>query len=49
MPGIGASTIYTASDIGVSGTYSNAIIDIIYNAVGALTACVVIGIKKLFN
>jgi uncharacterized membrane protein YjdF len=47
LPGV--TNVYTAADIGVSGTYSNAIVDIVYNAVGATAGCVMMGLKKLFN
>ena len=49
LPGVSGESLYTAADIGVSGTYSNALIDILYNAIGATAGCIVMGIKKLFS
>ncbi|MFH1439439.1 MAG: DUF2238 domain-containing protein [Candidatus Woesearchaeota archaeon] len=48
FPGNTAIPSLTAADIGDSGTYSNTMIDIIYNMVGAVAGCVVIGMNKLF-
>jgi len=39
----------TASDIGDSGTYFNTMIDIVYNGVGAVAGCVLMGLKRLFS
>ncbi|MBI4453638.1 hypothetical protein HY636_03260 [Candidatus Woesearchaeota archaeon] len=39
----------TLADIGTSGSYQNTMIDIIYNAVGALAGCAVMGAKRIIR
>ena len=41
--------LLTSADIGLSGTYHNAMIDLLFNAIGAVVGCILIGFKKLFS
>ncbi|MBS3121568.1 hypothetical protein J4434_01650 [Candidatus Woesearchaeota archaeon] len=47
MPSLTTLPTLTAADIGTSGSYQNTMIDIIYNAVGAVAGCAVMGLRRL--
>ena len=49
FPGNAPVAVLTAADIGDSGTYYNTMIDILYNAIGAVAACVVMSIRTSFS
>jgi len=48
LPGVSGEALYTTADIGTSGTYHNAMIDLLFNAIGAVVGCILIGLRKLF-